>query len=974
MNFTGKKVKHRSYGTGVIVAYDEKYIDILFENEEKSRKFPYPGVFKTFVCLLDKDATDEIKKVIDQYDAKICQDQRQNELVRSTFVKPIGITTSRYSSKNTTTTLNSYDSVYGFCRAYKREIENEIQYLRNSGEKRQHIFDGNRVEHKNGKYIYTFESDEELNYPEGTQISIWYGQNKVAGSIIDCEEFIIIIASSENLGIDVPSVDISVEHWRLLKALSDRLDEIQLNPSSIVEALVCDGQKNINKDDSNITTGQDAAVHMSRTQKITFIWGPPGTGKTQTLAKIALAHIQHGNRVLMLSYSNVSVDGATMRVYSMMKKKTPGVIIRYGYPRCKELLDHDYLTSSNFVIHEHPLLWQERQKLYEERKTLLRTSQKYIENKQNIIRIKEQLSNEEKESVRQAKFVATTVSKAVVDSVIRNNEFDVVIFDEASMAYVPQIMYSASLAKKYFVCMGDFKQLPPIVQGSKDSILNTDIFQYCGISSAVDNGMNHKWLCMLNTQYRMHPSISDFASCTMYRGLLRSAENMEEKRHDIVEHTPSCGDSLKIADLSRMMSVCTKVADNSRINVLSAFIAFSLALEAIDKYEVGVITPYNAQSRLLHAMALDVGEQNPDLNKISCATVHQFQGSEKDVIIYDAVDCYRMSYPGILLTSTANDYADRLFNVALTRAKGKFLVTTNVNYMNSKHLSPKLMFGKMIYEQKNNNTYMTGSTLLYRRNLFAHNVMRFFVQEDSYNDFIKDITTAKSEVRIDIPDEVVEDDLLRRLLQKLCKAKEKGRKVYIRVENKQNIPTSLLPYVIENPFVVNPVTIIDKRIIWFGLPNSNAKFKTEGIDIPTRYRPIIRFEGGHTAKCLYGFLDMNRTDDMSQSVNLDENGDVIINRFSDYVLAITKCPVCGKPMRMKKNAKGNFFLACSGYPSCTNRSQIDTELVEEYIHRNGGTGQHCMRCDYSLEAKIGQYGLYVQCCGTAHHRYKLDEI
>ena len=99
MNFTGKKVKHRSYGTGVIVAYDEKYIDILFENEEKSRKFPYPGVFKTFVCLLDKDATDEIKKVIDQYDAKICQDQRQNELVRSTFVKPIGITTSRYSSK-----------------------------------------------------------------------------------------------------------------------------------------------------------------------------------------------------------------------------------------------------------------------------------------------------------------------------------------------------------------------------------------------------------------------------------------------------------------------------------------------------------------------------------------------------------------------------------------------------------------------------------------------------------------------------------------------------------------------------------------------------------------------------------------------------------------------------------------------------------------------------------------------------------
>lgn len=99
---------------------------------------------------------------------------------------------------------------------------------------------------------------------------------------------------------------------------------------------------------------------MEQSQPITFVWGPPGTGKTQTLAKIALTHIEQGHRVLMLSYSNVSVDGAVMRVHSLSKKKKPGVLLRYGYPRRSDLLEHEYLTSYNLAIHNHPKLMQER--------------------------------------------------------------------------------------------------------------------------------------------------------------------------------------------------------------------------------------------------------------------------------------------------------------------------------------------------------------------------------------------------------------------------------------------------------------------------------------------------------------------------------------------------------------------------------------------------------------------------------------
>ena len=53
-------------------------------------------------------------------------------------------------------------------------------------------------------------------------------------------------------------------------------------------------------------------------------------------------------------------------------------------------------------------------------------------------------------------------------------------------------------------------------------------------------------------------------------------------------------------------------------------------------------------------MAKDAANFFPEREQIACATVHQFQGSEKDVIIYDATDCYRLAYPGPLLTSRDN--------------------------------------------------------------------------------------------------------------------------------------------------------------------------------------------------------------------------------------------------------------------------------------------------------------------------------
>lgn len=56
----------------------------------------------------------------------------------------------------------------------------------------------------------------------------------------------------------------------------------------------------------------------------------------------------------MLSYSNVSVDGALLRVAK--KADLPdGMVIRYGYPRTKELVYSKSLTSYQFVLQKIPV-------------------------------------------------------------------------------------------------------------------------------------------------------------------------------------------------------------------------------------------------------------------------------------------------------------------------------------------------------------------------------------------------------------------------------------------------------------------------------------------------------------------------------------------------------------------------------------------------------------------------------------------
>ena len=967
MDLTGKRVHHRSFGDGVIT--EQKKTTIVVTFRDGAKMFSYPGCFQTYLKILDTDLKEDVQEVVSQHEHAETAERKQriNELQTS-------ISSNRRQEKDKSVQIKPFASVADFCQAYRMALSAEISFIRMTGGKHILLQEGKRIGRDNGQFVYLLESEDELNYPEGTPVTIWKGQSQIFGKILNCEAFSVYLISELDLGAEVEMLDISAEACYLLQSVSERLMDLSLEPSEIAQDLICNGLKEIDYRNSDIAKGQETAVRMSLEQPITFVWGPPGTGKTQTLAKIAWAHIDKGERVLMLSYSNVSVDGAILRVTSLKNDVFPGQLVRYGFPKDKRISEHPYLSSYNLAINNYPDLLKRRTQLQAEKKRLEKNDPKLIQVEKELNEIRRELRAAESQCVRNAKFVATTVSKAIVDKEIRNGAFDVVIFDEASMATIPQIAYAAKLARKNFVCMGDFRQLPPIVQSSKESPLNADIFQYCGITQAVDQGSNHKWLCLLDTQYRMHPEIADFAGRSIYNGLLKSANGMTEKREKTVMAEPFAGRAMEFVDLSGTMSTCIKSSDDSHANVLSAFVTFSLALKAAQTQKVGIITPYHAQSRLLHAMVRDVNELEALPHAIKCATVHQFQGSEEDVIVYDAVDCYRLPFPGALIASTAGRYADRLFNVAMTRSKGKFICVANGSFMRNKGMSENLMFMQMLKSYRA--TAPMIPEIIRPNDDLEKYYFDFVEKENQVDEFIKDLATARREVRIDIPDSPANSDInTTRIAQALAEAQSRGVKVFVRAESKKNLHPTLKYFAVENHYLTDPIALIDKTVTWFGMPESAACFKIEGRASAINNRPCIRFWGTHTAKILYGLLEMSQVMDQAKTVEKDAQGNLITDKLSDYVLAHKKCPVCGKPMQLKKSRNQKYFLSCSGYPSCKHTEFVETEFVEEYFYHKGNkNGMLCPRCGCSLEARISRYGIYVQCCGGKRHKYGLDEI
>lgn len=284
-------------------------------------------------------------------------------------------------------------------------------------------------------------------------------------------------------------------------------------------------------------------------------------------------------------------------------------------------------------------------------------------------------------ALEEADVVLTTLARLAVREELRGLRFESLILDEASAAPLPYAALAAAHARRRAIAVGDFQQLPPIVQSDgpaarrwlrRDVFLETEVARP-GPGGALELPSPRDALCaMLTVQYRMAPPIRALVSELFYADRLCDAPELDRT---------AAGQALLLLDTSTLEPRVERV-DGSKQNPVHADVIVRLLGLAAKAgiHDVAVVSPYRRQTRLLRELAQGrLGRSAPQGLEVS--TIHRFQGREKALVVIDTVD----APPGRswFLDERRNPDLPRLLNVALSRAQEMLVVVGSVEGLRS---------------------------------------------------------------------------------------------------------------------------------------------------------------------------------------------------------------------------------------------------------------------------------------------------
>lgn len=894
-------------------------------------------------------------------------------------------------------------------KEYSDALRREIHYLKQGKGKKYKIVNGVKLNKSDkGIYTYSFEMETELHLPDDAPVVVEAaGGLRAIGTVLSCEDFQMILLLDKDINEKVSSAYLMVEPWKLLEALDKRMNSLNPNINKLAIRIMEEGPDlSTDTDIASVPKGQEEVERKLETDDIVTVWGPPGTGKTYTMAKIANKYIEQNKSVLIVSHSNVSVDGVIKKVVEMLGSNMQsyledGKILRFGYVRDDELSQNPYATSFNFALSKCDSFARQLDALTAKRdelraKNSMKTKE-YDEIEHKIKELRSEIRKEERRYVQRAQVIGTTISRATVDPMFEERQFDIVMFDEVSMAYVPQVIAAAALAKEKFMCVGDFRQLAPISQCPDAHVLQVDIFSYLQIVDGKGNMYWHPWLVMLNEQRRMAPAIAEFPNKFIYNNLLKNnavvLNGKRKKENDItIKSEPLPGDALNLIDLAGTYCAADKNTDGSRFNILSAIVSFSTAVKAEQNNveTVGIITPYAAQTRLIRAMIKDYYTKGT--TTVSCATVHQFQGSESDVIVFDAVESYPKSAVGYLMGKNPNQVA-RLINVAITRGKGKVITVANARFWENVFKGTNHVFYRLLQHIKTGKHKVIENhdkTLKqYIESINPGRMINIFMDEqDAISMFEKDMGRTKWQVVVSLPSgELRETE--NQIFDILDDADRRGIEIKMKSNDYASLPDRWKEYCLGTENATFPLIVIDDEIAWYGIPTAKWKFQVDKTtSMITVVHSMIRIKGRNTVEMIKALTDLEtivvgqnnrklvKKKGASTSIPMGtsggasaDTGSILNYGLGAFVEDKEYCPACKNHMILAKNARGTAYLKCSN-KACKETKYLTVDLMNWYINA------HNVRCPKNdggeLKGGLGKYGPYIRCnCG---HFLKPNEI
>lgn len=384
--------------------------------------------------------------------------------------------------------------------------------------------------------------------------------------------------------------------------------------------------------DLNVEDGFNFKENLG--DNVSFVFGPPGTGKTTYIAKKICGMIEQEDycKILVLTPTNKACDVITERIAAMAE--TPKWLGRF-----------------------------------------VATGSEQIENSA-ILRNRESDIDEQDKCC-----LVSTIARLPYDGFqrmdcsprLRDIDWNYIFIDEASMIPLAQIVYAIYNFSPYakIIIAGDPLQIPPIA--NEEAWKEENIYSMIHLDR-FDNPKTEPIqfeITNLSTQYRSIPVIGELFSQYSYSGMLSHYRSMDDQKQYDIE-----GLSLKPINLiqfrvERFDNIYgSKKLASSNVQIYSVLLVTELckyiSTHFYDEKElnVGIICPYVAESQMIERLVEQL-ETIPENIHFTVGTIHGFQGDECDMVFVVFNPPKGMKYqPDKIMLNKKH-----IINVAISRAK-----------------------------------------------------------------------------------------------------------------------------------------------------------------------------------------------------------------------------------------------------------------------------------------------------------------
>ena len=270
----------------------------------------------------------------------------------------------------------------GVLAEFREALRSEIKAARaQSASSAIALSDGKRIAQLGSSFQYVFRLDSALNLPDdspGALVVPHQGSFQVV--IVSLQGLAITVSVHEDLGDHVAEASLRSDLTYLMELLIKRIEELSDAPNPAGDRIL--GLRGVSGEplflqstQPDCNEQQRRAVESALGRDTTFIWGPPGTGKTFAIG--ALAHALHSRdqSLLLVSHTNVAIDQALRHVAEALAESPEGkealrsgAVIRLGLPK-DPTISAEVLLSTH-VDRRSAGLEAQRTRLTEEKESL----------------------------------------------------------------------------------------------------------------------------------------------------------------------------------------------------------------------------------------------------------------------------------------------------------------------------------------------------------------------------------------------------------------------------------------------------------------------------------------------------------------------------------------------------------------------------------------------------------------------------